>query len=194
MTRKETKVQWDEARALAVRYVDATYHLPADKVREANPRLPFLFEAALPGKGAVLIHNGAVLESHGTEALGAYLDAIDVYADRALTAEDVLALIYLFDVFPPVDPLTTSPRNYVTDEGTDLSKRSVWKGNELDFTLAYRLQPGSVPGRDIGGTVNEGEGVMTIAFWTLHLRKGVVPRWTEERREKTYTIEHFDDE
>lgn len=175
-----SKAQWDDARAIAVAYVDATYHLPADKVRAENPRLPFLFTAALPGISSVLVHDGKVVDGGGLAGLGTYLDAVDVYADHALTADDVLDLLYEFKAFPPVDPATGGPNAYVTDEGTALSMTIAWRGAEADFTLAYRLQPAEDP--DIDESEPEESSEMTASSWTLHLARGAEPRWTEARK------------
>jgi hypothetical protein len=194
MKRSETPAQWEAAREVAVRYADNKHHFDPDSVREANPRLPFLFDAALPGADAVLVHDGAVVQGGGSTALGRYLDAVDVYADRALTTDDVLELLYVFDVFPTVDKAASSPQFYVTEENTELSMRSRWNGDALEFTLAYRLQP---PRGHYDGGESEPEGpqetVLTVSFWTLHLQKHVAPRWTEQRRRWDYERERFVD-
>jgi len=185
-----SRAQWDEARAIAVAHVDATYHLPADKVRAENPRLPFLFKAALPGASSVLVHGGKVVDGGGLAALGAYLDAVDVYAERALTADDVLDLLYEFESFPHVDAAAGSPETYVTDEGTPLSMTVAWRGGDADFTLAYRLQAATDP--DIDASDSEDDStVTTVSLWTLHLTRGVEPRWSEVRREWDYEHERF---
>lgn len=190
VTSRATTAQWDQARAIAVAHVDATYHLPADKVRAANPRLPFLFTAALPGKSAVLVHRGAIVDGGGTDGLGAYLDAVDVYADAALSADDVLDLLYLFRAFPPRDAAEGSPDLYVTDEGTGLSMRIEWRGADADFTLAYKNdRRGDTD--DHGSEPEETDTVMEVSLWTLHLVRGATPSWTEARRAWDYEAERF---
>lgn len=190
---KATKAQWDEARAIAERHADETYHAPPEKVRDANPRLPFLFDAALPGHSWVLVHQGKVIDGGGLSALGSYLDAIDAYADRALIADDVTDLLYVFGAFPPVDAAAASPESYYTDEDPELAMRATWHGNDLDLRLAYLLRypsnPDIAPSEDTSPTWE-----MPVSFWTLHLRKGTVPTWTEERRELTRTREHIDED
>jgi hypothetical protein len=191
-TVKATQGQWDEARAIAERYADQKHHFPADKVRAANPRLPFLFDAALPGASWVLVHDGRVVEGGGLADLGAYLDAIDVYADHALTTDDVTDLLYVFEALPPVPPEAVSPTSYVTDEDGELAARASWHGHELDVRLAYILRyasPSDVVSEDTSETWE-----MPVSFWTLHLRKGAVPTWTEERRELTRKREHIDED
>jgi hypothetical protein len=194
MKRGETPAQWEEARAVAVKYADDKHHFDGDSVREGNPRLPFLFDAALPGASAVLVHEGRIVDGGGSDALGRYLDAVDVYENRALTTDDVLDLLYVFDVFPTVDKAASSPQFYVTEENTELSMRSRWNGDALEFTLAYRLQP---PRGHYDGGESEPEGpqetVLTVSFWTLHLQKHVAPRWTEQRRRWDYERERFVD-
>jgi len=154
---------------------------------EGNPRLPFLFDAILAKSSWVLVHDGQVIEGGGLAKLGAYLDAIDVYADRALTADDVTDLLYVFQAFPPVDAMAGAPEYYLTEEGTELSVRATWRGHDLDLTLAYRLEAPNVPGLQAGGmtTADSATWQMMVSFWTLHLRKGVLPRRTEERRQIT---------
>jgi hypothetical protein len=190
---KATPTQWDEARGIAERYADETHHVPAEKVRAANPRLPFLFDAALPGMGAILVHDGVVTHGGGASALGRYLDDVDVYSDRALTTDDVLELVYVFEVFPPVDTEATTPEGYFTDEDGDFAMRSAWHGHDLDFTLAYRLQYPSDPDTHASDSSDD-TWVMHVSFWTLHLRKGTAPTWTEERRDFTRKREPVDDE
>lgn len=185
-----TTAQWDEARAIAVAHVDTTYHLGPDKVRAENPRLPFLFRAALPGKSAVLIHLGAVVDGGGPDKLGSYLDAVGVYAEGALTADDVLDLLYLFRAFPPRDAADGSPDLYVTDEGSELSMKAAWHGEACDFTLAYKLEPGTDPDIDESDD-DDGSTVVTVSLWTLHLSKGTTPTWTETRRQWDYEGARF---
>lgn len=192
MTSHATKAQWDEARAIAVAHVDATYHLPADKVRAENPRIPFLFRAALPRVSAVLVHDGAVVSGGGADKLGGYLDAVDIYAEHALTADDVLDLLYVFAAFPPVDAAAGGADAYVTDLGMPLSMNAAWHGSALDFTLAYRLQAASDPDNDEGDS-DDDSTVITVSLWRLHLRKNAAPRWSERRREWDYEHERFVD-
>jgi len=193
---KGTPGQWAEARAIAEQHADATEHAPPDKVREGNPRLPFLFDAILAKSSWVLVHDGQVIEGGGLAKLGAYLDAIDVYADRALTADDVTDLLYVFQAFPPVDAMAGAPEYYLTEEGTELSVRATWRGHDLDLTLAYRLEAPNVPGLQAGGmtTADSATWQMVVSFWTLHLRKGALPRWTEERRQITRKNPRTDDD
>ncbi len=190
---KATPSQWAEARAIAEHHAEVTHHAPPDKVREGNPRLPFLFDAALPGTSWVLVHDGKVTDGGGLAKLGPYLDAVDVYADHALTAGDVTDLLYVFGAFPPVDAAAGSPEYYVTDEGTELSMRTNWRGHDLDLILAYRLQAPSDPDIHPGDSTAD-TSETTVSFWTLHLGKGAAPRWTEERRELTQKRERVDED
>ena len=189
---KATPSQWDEARAIAERHADEKYHFAPDKVRDANPRLPFLFDAALPGTDWVLVHKGKVIDGGGVQGLGTYLDAVDVYADRALTADDVTDLLYVFKAFPPVAPEAASPESFYTDEAPDVAVRATWHGHELELRLAYRLEYGSASGVVSEDTSDTWK--MPVSFWTLHLRKGAVPTWTEERRELTRKRTHIDED